>query len=331
MAKPIFIVGPWHSGTYLMQKILSGHSDGFCIQGESHFFLRKNRIASKLRGLKEKARWRAFFDDVLVHPNAANAFEGHERVLEILVREHPFSDDASPDRQFALLMAAITTELGKAFWIEKSPSHIAYLEEIMCAFPSAHVVVTIRDPRAVMASTKIRSRKPGGNDVKEIYNPVHEIFTWKEVARNYERLRARLPDQVSLVRYEDLVTDGNRVVEQLCKRLGIEFQEPMLEVRQVNAAYKDEQGRSGFDTRPLNRWQDELRREELFLIKTFCSVESRRLGYEVPADAMDLAGAGRLVAVTLRFLLAKLANARQSLGHVPTSVLLDRLRRKYFG
>jgi hypothetical protein len=50
------------------------------------------------------------------------------------------------------LAATSASAAGKARWVEKTPNHLLYLEEIRRYYPSAFILRIVRDPRDVALS-----------------------------------------------------------------------------------------------------------------------------------------------------------------------------------
>lgn len=326
---PVFIVGAWHSGTYLMVDILSKHSDVLVLRGETHYFLRKSFLQHSSAQLPELERW-LFCVRALLDLGSPPTLE--HSLQEELAGKLTASTVFQPtdlDGMFNYLITELCADLHKNLWVEKTPSHIAYLQEIKKSFPSAIIIHMIRDPRAVLASTKIRSKVAGGDQVIDIYHPLHESITWRESIRLGRQFAEGFPGSFLEVRYEDLILKSKGTVEDVCTFLGIPFQPEMLDIRQVNAARQEEQGVSGFDQRPLERWKGRLNSSETFILAKVCSKEIGELGYDISTSGFPIWGLLFEFAKLPLFFIKKLQDFFRSSKDVKITSAFQRLLKKY--
>jgi len=128
---------------------------------------------------------------------------------KILVKKNRATFDRALKRFDKRAIAA-----GKHRWIEKSPHHIDFLEELLDWSPDAQVVFVIRDGRDVAASLKKRT----GNLKRAIEN-------WTKSNRNSQVFWNH--PRVHLFKYEDLITDFDTTLRQITDFLGEEFEPEM--------------------------------------------------------------------------------------------------------
>lgn len=326
---PVFVVGAWHSGTYLMVHALARHSTIQTIEGETHYFFRREKIREATLAAPEPERWHLFVRSILNHgPEPTISHADQQAFAERLTNERPF-DPADLGGMFAFMMERLCAEQGRTMWVEKSPSHVACLFDIKETFPDAKVIHMVRDPKAVMASTRIRSKKPGGNEIKDIYHPVHESITWREAVRKGRAFGERYPDSFLEINYESLIVDGEPELKKVCDFIGRTYEPDMLQVKQVNAASADEQGKTGFDRAPLERWRKVLGPTEFFILKRFCSREMAFFDYEIPRPGFPIFG---LTAEAFRgaaFVWKKIAATSKNPDGLGLGDSWRRLRSKY--
>lgn len=139
--KCVFVVGCPRSGTTLLQAVLAAHP-GIATVPETHF-------ASKIRG-----RW-AGLSTPFVWPRAARIqLQAHRRTTEWTgTSVVPWSFRPGPyHRAFAAAVTAFTARKGATVWLEKSPIHLRYIDELARHHPEARFVHIVRDGRAVTAS-----------------------------------------------------------------------------------------------------------------------------------------------------------------------------------
>ena len=89
----------------------------------------------------------------------------------------------------------------------------------------------------------------------------------------------RLPNY-KLIRYEDLITDSDKTLNELCRFLGIEFKEAMLYPRVINSSFVKAYGtEKGFNIKMIDKWKEYVSplTEKLLLLVNKSSM--KRFGY----------------------------------------------------
>src|SRR5207247_10968818 len=101
---------------------------------------------------------------------------------------------------------------------EQSPAKRIHIAAILARFPHAKVVVTMGDPRAILAAQIAleKTRKTGR------FSTYYVIAHWRVAARLAKRVRdGHIPGLV--VPYEQLVCEPASTMEKVCGYLGITF------------------------------------------------------------------------------------------------------------
>src|SRR5213079_3721878 len=115
-------------------------------------------------------------------------------------------DPASAQEELLLLMVkAYAATLGRSLdtitrWVEKTPANRNHISAILTRFPEAKILVTMRDPRAILAAQIAleKTRKTGR------FSTYYVIAHWRVAARLAKRVRDG--DILGLVvQYEQLV------------------------------------------------------------------------------------------------------------------------------
>lgn len=216
---PVFIVGYPRSGTTLLQALLSTFPRFFSFP-ETHFF---NVIEQKLATNREgclspsgiAAGVDAIFDKTGVRFEPAAVEDLKKRcdggcissreIFEILVgillrKQHPGESFAEPFR-----------------WVEKTPNHAYFLEEIAAAYPDALFVNILRHPVAAVSS---RRKAFAAN--RE--TPAAELARlWNRSVESAEEFAGRHPRRLHSLLYEDLVTDPKKQMTAVAAFLGVDF------------------------------------------------------------------------------------------------------------
>lgn len=182
--------------------------------------------------------------------------------------------DRSPSALFSLLIDLYvehSAQPGSLTLVgEKTPSHLMFVPDLVAWFPSATVIHTFRDPRAIYAS-ELRRRRQGrwgpkqglrwipGPLVDALIAPLEAVrvaFVWRRADRLDRVYRQALGDRYVLVRFEDLVRNPLAELGAICERLRIAFDPRLLDVDVVGSSF--EAGRhaaSGFDPSTVDRWR----------------------------------------------------------------------------
>src|SRR5690606_20420262 len=89
---------------------------------------------------------------------------------------------------------------------------------ILRHFPSARVLFLIRDPFDVLKSYKNLPQYWGRERMR--YHPILQSLVWRQVVKEYMRLKKLYPATVWLLRYEDVLLDRDKAWASLKDFLG---------------------------------------------------------------------------------------------------------------
>lgn len=215
---PVFIVGVPRSGTTLVSMLLNGHS-AISIPPETHYFEKFYRQGQRRGCLTSDSAYRAFVHYVLGSPNLA-AFHFSDAERTQLFERIASTPTRSHATVLATILSAYAERQGKARWGEKTPKHMHALGDIWQTFPTARVVLVLRDPRDVVLSLRQVNWEPG--------NMIEHLRQWRAAARYAATYAASHADRFMVLRYEDLLNEASAVTERLCRFLGLRFEPAML-------------------------------------------------------------------------------------------------------
>jgi len=220
----VFIVGAPRSGTTLLQSFLASHPR---IQSfpETHFF----SAAFPRLCIKRMLTWSALnvrgvlkrFLHEINRPDLIEEY-GHINLLE-----HNYANT------LIRLLDHLTLEAGKDIWVEKTPRHIFFVEEISNRVPKAKFIHIIRHGADVVAS------------LYEVTN--RDFFKWRKGKQHLfakglsiDKCIKRWNDAVQitakwyrcsnhlLVKYEQLVKSPPEELDKICNFLEINYS-PLME------------------------------------------------------------------------------------------------------
>ncbi len=290
--KFIFITGASRSGTTLLSFMLRRHPAVFGLK-ELQFFgnawdpCDTDRRFTRSEAVDAVATMLAYQEHGVVHEIPHR----HRRDAERFVGALP-DGGADPACLFATLAHGFAQAAGKPIPCEQTPRYIFYARALLEIYPDARIVHLVRDPRAVMASQKMRWRRrqlaPAGARVS-LYDSLRVWVNYHPytVARLWSRATAAAlalieHPRVTLLRFEDLLREPDATVRQLCARLEIEYDAHMLEVGQVNSSHQSTAagGRKGLRVEAIDKWRDVLTRTEVHIMDRSCAELMQHFGYE---------------------------------------------------
>ena len=285
-----FIAGQAKSGTTLVAALLDNHPELLVLPQETAYF------PTVLRKYGDAGR-RAQFDYLTKESFSRVLFGGEPKW-----REHEYKD--FPQQEFhetferiaferanvqsdllALMTEAYAETIGAPLdrikrWIEKTPANRNHVDEIFTRFPQAKLLVTLRDPRAILA-TQIALEKTRQTKRFSVY---YVIAHWRVAAKLARRVRAG--DVPGLfVPFEQLVSEPASIMKSVCDYLEVQFDpEVVLTPTKIGEPWGGNSAAqiafSKVSAEPASRWQKELSEDEIGWVERHCRDLMPEFGYE---------------------------------------------------
>ncbi len=212
--KQIFIAGMNGSGTTMLLDSFSRNRRVYAFPYESRII--PYLIArSKALDLGIDDHFRRLFNVALKHPIIVRANGGQPIAFD----DRWLGLERTVGRLIDALFMVFADRQGKTIWCEKSPQNIQAVDEILSIFPDAVVIHMVRDGRDCAASLNRRWHR----------HPRLVIERWKRVVHEGDRACRRHPANCIQIRYEDFTAHPREGMRALCERIGISFEEAMLE------------------------------------------------------------------------------------------------------
>ena len=288
----IFITGASRSGTTLLSFVLRNNSEVFGLKELQYFGEAWDPRAGQRRFSRNQAVAAAagiFARQELGMLAAGSSVVQLQAASDLIDKLGVAASD--PAAVFAAAVHTLAAAAGKTIPCEQTPRNIFYARALLDIYPEAHIVHMIRDPRAVMASQKMRWRRrqlaanalaaPRFQALRAWanYHPYTVARLWKQATHAALALTAE--PRVTLVRFEDLVQQPEATVRGLCDRLGLDYQAPMLDVGQVNSSHQSSAGgaRRGLHATAIDRWREILTPTEVAITERGCGRLMRRFDY----------------------------------------------------
>lgn len=135
------------------------------------------------------------------------------------------------------------------------------VEGYLDAFPDAQFIDILRDGRDVLASQQ--------NTGSFNPDPTALAQSWLKLHQRFLKLQEMLPDQVLVIKYEDLTSDPVETTQQICRFLRLPYVEDMQNFyKQDLTLFKanhlsGERISSKIDSTKVGRWRSELSPEDI--------------------------------------------------------------------
>ena len=268
--RPVFIGGCPRSGTTLLGSILGSHSN--CLATPESKF----NISVCRRGLAAAAE----SDMGAVVSMIANHWSFRLWDLDI-----PKEIRESPRAQYSDVMVRLVREYGHkvgkpdaAVWIDHTPANTLIAPHLFELFPQARMVHLVRDGRATAAS--VMRLDWGPNTVSKAAR------VWISRVAHGLACESRFgPQRVRQVRYEDLVSEPEATVRNVCEFIGIDFQPSMVSGTDFDVMpYTSNQhaliGQVP-DVSRITGWQNELRPRQIEIFENIAGTLLVALNYEL--------------------------------------------------
>jgi hypothetical protein len=195
--------------------------------------------------------------------------------------------DRLPDLRPATILDSLYREYasqhGASRWGDKSPIYTSHIEEISQIVPGAQFIHIIRDGRDVSLSMLKSYEGPRFFYVDLCY----ATRSWKRRVQDARNAGKKLgPDEYLEVRYEELISDTKRVLEEICEFIGEDFSEEMLHPEKVASTMYHSKGihgstRSAPAADNTQKWKREMSESDVRLFSALAGDLLEELGYEV--------------------------------------------------
>ncbi len=214
----VFIVGKGRSGTTLLQTLLDGHPNNVA-PVESRYVLELKQQYAKINTWTTSLR-SELLRDIKQESQLAFFWNLRSEWLEKSIYEMP--DNAN----FTLVCKLVAMSCSSFFPKEtpkvviiKSPIHSFFIRELVGIIPTARFVHLVRDYRANAFSHK-----------KMLPNQSLKWLTYKWVGINglIEESKKLYPENFYTLRFEELIAQPRLKLSELCKFIGIDFSDNLL-------------------------------------------------------------------------------------------------------
>ena len=171
-------------------------------------------------------------------------------------------------------------EANKKRWGEKTPRHILHLPEIFFCYPNCRVILMLRDGRDVACSIKDRTGSFEQGISRWVNHNLAGFPYWGD-------------SRVKVVKYEDLVKNSQKTLQEVCDFIGEEYTQEMLKYNEKprdwyasnTNARSHEKYRNWQINQPLfdgrNKWKNKINEEEKQFFKEKAQKYMIEFGYQI--------------------------------------------------
>jgi hypothetical protein len=294
-----FVAGQAKSGTTLLVALLDNHPDLLVLPEETAYF---PTVLTKYGQRSRREQFEYLTRDSLSNVVFGGPCKWGKRDYSWfptakfyqLFEELAFDPANTKKDLLVLMLIAYAATLGRPpesvkRWVEKTPANRKHLPAIFARFPQAKILLTIRDPRAIL-SAQIALEKTRQLRRFSIY---YCISHWLQAATLAARSLRGSDSRSLVVPYEKLVLEPDTWMEKVCSFLGISF-DPATVLTPTKAG-KFWQGNSAAETdflqistEPLTRWQTDLSPDEIGWVEWHCRDLMPLFGYQPRLSRREL-------------------------------------------
>ncbi|MDY0168400.1 MAG: sulfotransferase [Thermoguttaceae bacterium] len=287
--RPVFIVGLHRTGSTLLKNILD----------------RSSVLAMATDEMDVSNPWKhTFEDDMRRFRNAANEAEFRElvefiysgRIHSTFWSEYPLQgipreailkrlkkDLATVPGVMRILLDEYRLKKGKQRVGVKYPLHVSRLDRLCQWFPDCRAILLTRDIRAICtsklndeATVRRKSRGWFAGLVVHYVTLLLFLFDYVWSARVY--LQNRMRNNLTLIRYEDLVACPEETVRSLCEFCKIPFEKGMLDATGKPSSIST-RPQEGIDRSRASHWKSRLGRVDKWLVRLIAGRSMKVFGY----------------------------------------------------
>jgi hypothetical protein len=298
-----FVVGVGRSGTTLLRMMLDAHPQ-LAIPPETHFVNDLLIAGEKIRLSPERLVRTVVHDRHRRWGDFGIEEQAYLQRLQAIERLN--ASDAV--RAFYELYAE---KHGKTRWGDKTPDYVKRVRRIGRALPESRFIHVIRDGRDVALSHNKRIQRRGEKSRPPI--PAGEMARrWRKRIEKARYDADAVGDRYMEIRYEDLVTDTEPTLRQVCELIEVDYDPVMLEYHEHAEERLQEMARDlpagqGRPHRPgeerlqahallkeppkkdrVENWKQEMSADDVAEFETIAGDLLRQLKYETTTAATPL-------------------------------------------
>lgn len=199
---------------------------------------------------------------------------------------------------FLAIGETVADVYNKPYWVEKTPFHLMYVDEIIARFPDSRIVVCIRSPEAFLLSYKHLGDQKGEivqKNLKSLYHPILASIVCLKNIKTAQRISKVYPDNILVLRLEDTRKEPTQTLGQVYAHLKLPASD-IKEFPKTNSSFKSK-----------NELTKELSAIDRFWLKFLVGQESEKLGYDITKSSANI---GSVIISVFTLLIWPIKNIR---------------------
>lgn len=283
-----FIAGPDKSGTTLMCALLDGHPSLATFPEETNYMrtvlprMGDQPIQLRFDYLTKEGPSRLLFSPT---PHTDNRYAEFPRGEYLATFTAAVENPSNKGRDLMVLMIETLLKVRNISpesitrWVEKTPDNAYCIQRIREHFPDAKIIVMMRDPRGKLAAHLDLMRNSGQN-----FAAFNNIRNWLQTAALL-READPLPENMHMVRFEELLTNPEPVLRSVCAFLEIPYNPVVLCPTKAGESWGGNSASlnsfRAINPEPAERWKKMMSPSEIAWVELHCRSDMRRLGYHL--------------------------------------------------
>lgn len=279
----------------MMAMILGNHSEVFKFL-ELHYFEElwtlsdKNKMISHSEAVHIAARLIAAQTEDYVFQGDPRRFRKEaENIVNTIGM-----DAVTSEQVFKSFLFYETAKGGKTIPCENTPRNVFYIDDILTFFHGAKIINMVRDPRDILLSQKKKWKRwyfgSRGMPLMEAvrvfinYHPVTISKLWNSAINTAEKFSG--DDRMLTLRYEDLITEPEKYINNVCDFIGISFEAGMFAIPTGGSSHAkdDTSDQTGIIRDRVGNWKKGgLDAAEIFICQKMTGSIMKRYGYSLIA------------------------------------------------
>ena len=227
---PIFVIGKNRSGTKWLSNILSNSIEIVSLQRKEDYGINETNIFYQFPKI---------FGDLNSYNNYIPFIEcfAQTNIFKLTGLDKQFLYTI-PERNYNIIFKSVMNQYAfskdKKMWLQKSNTYI--LNDAISYFPNATIVFIERNLEDNIRST-IGLQFKNGQKKKNILKNVFIYLLEQKRIKSFKK-KINIKQDTIYVKYEDLVSNTESVLKNLCDKLNIQFKEKMLDsIYQKNTSF----------------------------------------------------------------------------------------------
>lgn len=290
MDNPVFIVGLPRTGSTLWLNLVSKNPEIFGIgellfltppwRKDFRYFL-KNSVGNLSNQDNIKKMIELMFSGNMIQGITASFWQYEAKKFDTPdLRESIYCRVLESDKSLSSIFKAFIEEISNKNGFNrccvKFPVFVNYIPELLKWYPNCKIIHITRDPRAIAVS------RAGFHGEKKIKNrELMMLFAMAQyIWTSKLHFKYRKINNYALFRYEDLLSNPEKTIRQLCNFAEIDFDPQMLAPQEGQASSITGKKSAGFNGEAAYRWKDAITPMEEKIITAFTIKSMKRFGYE---------------------------------------------------